>query len=529
MANPNELSQASSLLLGSIALIPLLIALRRSKNTSHDTIYAIIFCLTLNPLLYFWLSAFENFSFWAILGVSIWYIPYYLLLFIILGSTRHTHPNWRVLIQVIIWTSFEFLKSIGALGFPWGMLSNTASENILLIQIADFMGMWGTSLLLATINACLVQVWHALFPEPATLYQPVKSPISPIPLVQTIFSTNFQPIPKKNLWRFIMTPALLVLLTCTYGYIRLTETIPITETISIHMLQANRDPWNLPSTSVNLQEAQHLTQISIQNHGKPDLVLWSETFLMIPYSNDSDYYYTTPDSRPFMDFLRENNIHLVTGMMGTEESTNSKDYYNSAALFSSEGFESIYHKQHLVPMGEFLPFWHLSFAQWFYRNVLHFRPTWSAGNESIPLRFNKGAHTIALGLLICFEDSFSYLSRRMHRNGANILVNISNNSWAGVQSTLEQQFSAARYRSVETRLSLVRLGENGLTQVVDAYGRVIDQAEPLTKTILKTTAPIYERQETFYTRYGNVIPWTLFFLSMLYTVLFALRFRRVRL
>ncbi len=529
LANPNELSVSGSLLLGFIALVPLFLLIARSKNSRHDILYGTLYAIIVNPLLYFWLSAFQNFSVWALLGIVIVYILYYIPLFILLGSTRHVPVHIKLPIQILTWTSFEFLKSIGPLGFPWGMLANTRSSNLALIQIADFMGMWGVSFVIATANVCIA---HSIF---SYATQNIRQRSLKYALNNQLPTFSITQKPRTPLHTqllhhipVLLLPVLITLLSLGYGLWRLSQPLQERSRFNVQLMQINTDPWESNNFIPALTNIQRLSQTSIEQNSKPDLLVWPETFLRFPYTSDfREFYQNTPTEQPFVSFLRDIDTPLLTGITDYEEKEFKHYFYNAMTLFTPDAkMHKTYRKQHLVPMGEFLPWWNTVLFRWFYQAILGLAPAWTPGERSTLIDFDFNGNPIYLGPLICFEDSFSDIARDMHHLGADVLINITNNSWAGVQSTLEQQFSAARYRSVETRLSLVRLGNNGLTQVIDPHGRVLAQAEPLTQATLHAEVPVYQQQTTFYTRFGNLIPWMLYGLCMLYVCLFPIQVKR---
>src|SRR6185436_9141029 len=95
----------------------------------------------------------------------------------------------------------------------------------------------------------------------------------------------------------------------------------------------------------------------------------------------------------------------------------------------------------------------------------------SPGVRQTIFQLKNGDKTAHFGVLICYEDTDSELARRLRRDGADFLVNISNDAWFGL-SELDQHFVAARFRAIENRVGVVRSGNNGITGVIDPLGRV---------------------------------------------------------
>jgi apolipoprotein N-acyltransferase len=74
--------------------------------------------------------------------------------------------------------------------------------------------------------------------------------------------------------------------------------------------------------------------------------------------------------------------------------------------------------------------------------------------------------------LICYEDTDPTLARALRGNGAEFLVNISNDAWFKTSGELEQHFVAAQFRAIENRVGIVRAGNNGITGIIGPSGSV---------------------------------------------------------
>ena len=107
-----------------------------------------------------------------------------------------------------------------------------------------------------------------------------------------------------------------------------------------------------------------------------------------------------------------------------------------------------------------------------------------------------------LGVQICFEIIFPELSRAMVQNGANLLVNITNDAWFGRTSAPYQHFSMAVFRAVENKRSLIRSANTGFSGFVDPVGRIISKTPLYTEAVSTQSVPVLN-QTTFYTRFGD--------------------------
>ena len=111
-----------------------------------------------------------------------------------------------------------------------------------------------------------------------------------------------------------------------------------------------------------------------------------------------------------------------------------------------------------------------------------------------------GKHRI--GMLICYELIFPYLSRESTRNGANLLINITNDAWYGRTSAPYQHFSMAVFRAVENRRALVRSANTGISGFVDPTGKIIAASPIFEEAALTAQIPLMS-VSTLYTRFGD--------------------------
>jgi apolipoprotein N-acyltransferase len=124
---------------------------------------------------------------------------------------------------------------------------------------------------------------------------------------------------------------------------------------------------------------------------------------------------------------------------------------------------------------------------------------WEKGTEATV--FEAGG--VRFSTPICFEDTFGYLGRRFVGQGAEVLVNVTNDSWSKSVAAEMQHMSCAVLRAVENRRSVVRATNGGITCVIDPNGRIVSRIEPFIKGYLVDMVPVYTRSDTLYTRWGD--------------------------
>lgn len=205
------------------------------------------------------------------------------------------------------------------------------------------------------------------------------------------------------------------------------------------------------------------------------LVIWPESAL-------TDFYQSTPD---FVEAegraLEARGGAFITGVPWRTVDNRGVSYHNSIAaipLISEDGHERVYHKQKLVPFGEYVP------MQSLIRGLIPFFDLPMSGftpGDPSQANLHTLGHTIAP--FICYEILYpEQVATRSH--GADALITISNDAWFGTSAGPLQHFQMARMRALETGRWLLRGTNNGVTAVIDDQGQIIDALPQFERNIL---------------------------------------------
>jgi apolipoprotein N-acyltransferase len=112
-----------------------------------------------------------------------------------------------------------------------------------------------------------------------------------------------------------------------------------------------------------------------------------------------------------------------------------------------------------------------------------------------------------IGAFICYESAFPDFVREFARDGAEVLVNLSNDGYFGHTAAREQHLSLVRMRAAENRRWILRATNDGITATVNPAGRVVYRAPPYRELASDVTYR-YSSQTTPYTRYGDWFAWS---------------------
>jgi len=220
------------------------------------------------------------------------------------------------------------------------------------------------------------------------------------------------------------------------------------------------------------------------------------TTAIFPESPMNFMYETDPETRQFIDgFARKNNVSVLFNS-AEPDATNGK-FFNSAVMVGPQGGEvAQYDKIYLLPFGEAVPFPLEGLLPGFVGNFSYGREY-----DLLPLGDAKA------GVMICFESHFGQLSREYVRNGADAIIEMTNDGYLGPTPVLRQHLANAVFRAVETNRPVLRVTNVGITAYINERGEVLDPAQPYTEDTRVWSVAKSDGSQTFYVRYGDWFPW----------------------
>ena len=478
---PNELFLMGFPPLGFVALIPLYIALLEVSDWRSAALVTASYGAAHHAISSYWLYFFKDFAFWTIGMTTIAYFVIYAFLGLCLVYLLRRAGPFRPLAFALLWTSYEYLKSSGFLGYPWGLLPYTQSEFLSFLQIADWTGVYGLSFVLAYANAALAEFLFRSAPLPRL----GLGGLGPLELrylkggrggKRLITLRILQPgslsIGKPAAWRTLITAAILIVLSLGYGTWRLANPPATKGSLRTLIIQQNLDPWSAGTEGALVANMKLMKQGLAASETRPDLALFSESSLGYPYADSEAWYQRSPKDDPFVPWFKKQGVWLLTG---SPIVLDWKDFSatNSVILIAPDGkVVEDYAKIHPVPFAEAIPFYEYQWFRDFLKRTVGLEAGWTMGSRytifSLPTR--KGM--VRFGAPICFEDAFAAVCRRFVQDGAEVLVNLTDDSWSKTKSAEYQHLAAARFRSIEARRSLVRSTNSGVSAVVDPLGRI---------------------------------------------------------
>jgi apolipoprotein N-acyltransferase len=433
-------------------------------------------------LLGWWTEAFATWiGFYWLMGTMMNFgyisVPFSLVLFAVIGLGNgirlglytgwlrwigaYTGPAWyRFLIPPC---TFVMLDYAYPRVFPWS-LGITQWGVTPLTQIADVTGVPGiTFLLIAFSVMATAMIPHATAPAPTMR------------------------------WRMSLVCVLLIGVALGYGLWRMPHiytAMQAAKPLRVAMVQPNIGFDDKGDRAK--RDAQFVQQLDLSRKtlgSRPDLIIWPET--MYPYAVPSEAQSLV------LPILKDApNTHWLIGALVYKRQGKQFQRFNAALLVdSATRIIDQYAKQRLLAFGEYIPM-QRQFP--FLRNISPTIGDLTPGTGGV-VTLPDGTR---IGPLICYEDILPELARQAVRQGAALLVNLTNNAWFGPTYAPYQHRQLAAFRAIENRVFLVRTTNTGLTSMIDPVGRehaALPTDQPATQ--VHAIQPLH--MPTMYTRYGD--------------------------
>jgi apolipoprotein N-acyltransferase len=454
-----------------IAFVPWFVAIRLASTTTRAVLITCFTTLAGSYLVAGWLPrAVANY--WgqpahigAALFAGVWLVtvaPSVVVFTLCYRAAAWRHGASMAFVAGAAWAGTEYARVELGIGDPFGLLGYSQVPFSSLVQVADVTGVYGLSFAVAAVNAALAEAWLAALGS-ARLGGAAGS----------------------------LVTALAAVGLCL-GYDALREE-PEAEGPPqvVAVAQANLDlgtQWRQELYGKNLTEHLQLTQGAL-TPVRPALVVWPESAMTF-FVEDEPLFRQSIGS-----VLRPADVELLAGGVRVEDREGTPRYYNAAFLLAPSGeIEGHYDKQLLLPFAEYFPFGSIGILRREFGRVREFTP----GAPTPPLKTRIGA----AGVAICNEAMFPRVVAQRVHGGAEILVNLSNDSWLGDRQYALQALDMARMRAIEQRRDVIRASTSGPSAIIDATGEVVASTEPFTRGAM--SGEVHRRvAKSFYASIGD--------------------------
>ncbi len=397
------------------------------------------------------------------------------------------HPGLsRILIFAICLTLAEYLRGHIFTGFPWNILGYAFTSNLALMQSAALFGVYGLT------------AWTLLI---------CTTPL--VALAQAATTTPDRPVPSAALPVTVFSIAPVLALYAFGLWVLPSGELATVEGVKIRIVQPSvpqHHKWAREKQAEIF--ADHLALSKQNEQGVQDNlsgishVVWPEAAMpFLPLA--------TPQALAAIGDLLPPDRYLIAGALRLEGSKPGDEVrpsvkarakvYNSIIVFGADGNRvTLYDKLHLVPFGEYLPF-RETMDSWGLEALTRIRGGFAVGPNPRPLLDVPGLPKV--GPLICYEAIFpAAVVQGTQRPG--VLINVTNDGWFGNMTGPYQHFQQSRLRAVEEGLPLVRSANNGVSALIDPYGRIVKKIALNERGVIDVALP-RPHLPTFYSEYGS--------------------------
>jgi apolipoprotein N-acyltransferase len=423
-----------------VAVAPLLLALSHRRAGWLGFVFGGAFWITSIPWIVRVLVTYGGLP-WAA-SVPLWlllvaYLAAYPALFAVLGRRLWLHPRLTVPLVALpaLWVALEWLRAHLISGFPWNLAGYAWVEVAGALPLSAWIGIYGISFLVLFANTGVALALARRRWEPAAVG--------------------------------VLVPLLLLAAGGRWGGGRPAWSEPGLPA-PVALLQPDTAIELQPEAATILANYRKLLRMSAEVCEPGTLLIWPESASW-PY-----VWAEHPRLRRDVEALTRRGCSVLLSSVQPEAGS----FYNSVFLVGPSGVVGRYDKRHLVPFGEYVPFAGVfGFLDKLARNAGAFLTGTSA--SLLPWGGER------LGMAICFEVVFPAEVAELVREGATVLVTVTNDGWYGDTSAPWQHLRAARFRAAESRRPMLRAALTGVSAVITSEGALLTSLGPFEEGTLR--------------------------------------------
>lgn len=377
-----------------------------------------------------------------------------------------------ILLAPVVWSTLEWLR-LEVTGQLWNAIGYSQAFHPSLIGPARWGGVYAVGALIVLANAALVLV---------LMRRNVRAVVLSASAIIVVLLLVFPPVGRMEVERMQNTEAIVV---------------AIQPNVPMDLVKSNDDMKLLTARHFEMTEAA-LKQIP--NGTEPRLIIWPESPMNFGYGGDEQL-------RAILASFAQQ--HHVSILLNSQETAPNDGIYNSAVLINEQGkLVAQYDKIRLLPFGEYVPL-----------------PDWVPGAgliRAIVGDFTAGTNyplmpvgNLRVGVFICVESAYPAIARRFTDEGADVLINISNDGYLGPTAVMRQHLANAVFRATENGRPLLSVTNTGITAFVEPNGETKDATSGFKPEVRIWSLSPSPGERTFYTKHGDVFVISCAFLSLL--------------
>lgn len=389
---------------------------------------------------------------------------------------------------IIFVLAFEYLHLNWQINWPWLNLGNVFSHYHTWVQWYSITGIAGGTIWVLTTNILIYKFLHL----------------------------SFRAAGEESHWRLAVTIVCILFIPLIISKIQYFSYTEQGEDVEIVVVQPNLDPYTeefaLNPRQImqrNLSVASPLMTENTRFVVSPESAIQENIWL-----ERIDNYYSIKELRRFINNYPQTCYVIGISAYGLAPDGSENDFaarkfydvdkyfyaYNTATLITKDSIQ-LYHKSRLTPGAEAMPSW------WFMRMLKD--SALDLGGTVGTLKKDSEARTLSfdnhkVGTLICYESVFGEYVTEFVRKGADMLFVITNDGWWGNSPGHKQHLEFSKLRAIETRRSVARSANTGISGFINQRGDIIEQSKYWEQTALRNTIKTNDKL-TFYVRYGDYL------------------------
>ncbi len=394
----------------------------------------------------------------------------------------------------IFYAGLEMTRTRGDFSFPWSHLGYAFGNNIELLQVLPWIGIFGYTILVVASNQIVASGFEKIsFKQEQANARKLKTIIPNICVPVVIFA-------------FLAIQGSIVLSAPEAApfYNADNEENPKLVLVQPSITQGMK--WSKDRFDSIVDKT--LGMAATQSENDANIIVLAET--AIP-----EYLRRQPQiQKRLQNLANSKNAYVLTGALDYKRnpvgSIRKYDIYNASFLFAPNtlGYQR-YIKKHLVPFSERIPF----------DDIFPILNYVDLGEGD----FVPGKETPVYGPYqwtpyICYDAIFGDLVREAVREGSRLMVNITNDGWFGRSTAPYQHMNLVRYRAIENGMPVARLANSGISLFIDQYGHYDLNTEIFTDAVIQRKVPLKTR-DTLYTKIGDSVETALLWFFLVYFVI----------
>jgi len=372
----------------------------------------------------------------------------------------------------LFWLSFEYLHYKWEFAFPWLNLGNGFSEDVQLIQWYEYTGVQGGSLLILIVNSLLHTSLQYFKPK----FSNLKFVLNIVFIIIILLSTAYV---SEKLYKKIITS---------------------TKKINVCIVQTNASPF--AENYNNSLKEKHLIEIIeniLQKNENREINLIVAPEATITEVQATDDFENSAIIKLLQTIMYEKftNTKLLVGCYLSEKGRK----YNSSIVVDKKGVTSYSHKAKLLVGVERMPF--AQYFEFMNNYIVALGSDNQAFSEPAEVR-NLPIDSFLIAPVICWESVFGAYVGNFVKNDAQLIAVITNDGWWQHATGNLENLHISRLRAIETRRTVVRAANTGISAKIDMKGNIQHKCKIATTEFLLTEAEL-NCEKTFYVKHGDYI------------------------